>query len=138
MRTHSHRFTPHSHPPHLGLHTHTQHSAPHKACLPHSPHAHTHIFSHTRPPHESAPHARHTRARAKMSFVFCFLSLFIGEFWWENCALVRNRGRELQCKSAKILSEVDGDGGFGGFGYGCLDWRALPSVAGFGGIGVVA
>ena len=50
---------------------------------------------------------------------------------------MRNRGRELQCKSAKILSEVGGDWWIWGFGYGCLDWRALPSVAGFGGIGVV-
>ena len=85
----------------------------------------------------SAPHARHTRARAKMSFVFCFLSLFIGRVWWENCALVRNRGRELQCKSAKGLGEMVGIWWIWGFGYGCLDWRALRSVAGFGGIGVV-
>ena len=51
---------------------------------------------------------------------------------------MRNRGRELQCKSAKILSEVGSDWWIWGFGYECLDWRALRSVAGFGGIGLMA
>lgn len=51
---------------------------------------------------------------------------------------VGEKSRErIAVQKCKRLRRDGGDWWIWGFGYGCLDWRALRSVAGFGGIGVV-